>query len=193
MKPFPLPRFFDALRFLSAITEHQIVSRFYGGDHVAARVDIAAAAAGGFISIEHHLIRHRPTPRPIAVLAPHQTPPCAEQLAYVASRLWNPSSQPELVIRATAKFAAFFGGQHCVVPSVHLSHEVGLSSVFFTIREADPAFQWTLIAQSGPRGGRADAVTRDGTLIELIGRYSGVKVGQKLALAAAVGVTLELW
>jgi monoamine oxidase len=91
------------------------------------------------------------------------------------------------------KLAAFCGGHFSALPSAQLSHELGLSSVFAAKRLADSGFEWTLITQSGPRGGRVDAVSSDGTLIELIGRYSGAKVGGKLALSAAIGATLELW
>lgn len=193
MKSFPFPRFFGALRFVGAVTENQLVRWFYDGDYAAARADIAPAAAAGFITVEAHIIRPRSTLEPIAVLTPGKTPPCPEQVAYAASKLWSPSLQPELVIRGTVKLAAFCGGHHSVIPSAQLSHEVALSSVFFAKQQLDPGFEWNLITQSGPRGGRVDAVSSDGTLIELVGRYSGVKVGGKLALSAAIGATVELW
>lgn len=186
------PRFVQAFQSVAAATETQLAGHYYDGDRAAARAGICKALAEGFITAEMHLIRPRHTPGPIAVFSAGDPMPCPEHLAYVAEKRWSASLEPELVIRGTYKLAAYCGGHHGVIPSAHLSHEVALSSIFFAKQKADPSFRWTLVFQSGPRGVRVDAISGDGTLVEMVGRYAGAKLAQKLALAAT-GASLELW
>jgi hypothetical protein len=185
-------RLFDVFRSITAATEKQLTEHVYDGDRKAARTDIFDGVARGFFTAEVHLIRGKQMPGPIAVLSAGGSMPNAEHLAYVAEKRWNASLEPELVIRGTYKLSAYFAARHSAVPSPHLSHEIALSSVYFAKQKTDPSFQWTLVFQGGPRGVRVDAIDGDGTLVELVGRYSGEKLAQKVALTAA-GYNLELW
>ncbi len=180
----------DLARFVPVLTGPQIVQEYFSGSNEAMRRAMRSHLASGLIICSTEIIRPRSVVGPLLTVAPGQRHPSSHAIAYLAGKLWSNSLQTVLVVRATDKLMALYGGQRRALVSTHLSHEVALAGVFLFRRAHSPSFEWDLIRSGGDRGALPDAVSAD-AVIELIGRYNGTTVASKLGLAAEC--KLELW
>lgn len=122
-------------------------------------------------------------------MRPGDDQPRPGAIAYRAESLWG-DLQPVVVLSATAKLRALYGGEAHSLFSGHLSHEIGLTGIFLSQRQSNPDFEWTLINSKPGSGSLPDAVAGD-IAFELVGRYNGQTVGAKLSHSASY--ILEIW
>jgi hypothetical protein len=181
----------DLANPLRVLTQAQLLDHYFHNARDKMLRVLRSHRAAGLITISTELVRgRREVLRPITIIKAGELPPSAEHIAYAGRQRWSEAIAPTVIIRGTAKLAAYYGGEVQSVASASLSHEVALTDLFLRKRLADPDFHWTLVQAKPGAGPLPDAISAAGGL-ELIGRYNGSTVSAKLAIAASIN--LELW
>jgi hypothetical protein len=188
----PQDRLFkDLASFLPALTMPQALKEYFDGNREAMTRFLRAAKANGSIVITTDFVRHHENSAlPILRIARGEPLPSASKIAYAAAKRWCDFVEPVMVIRATGRLVASYGGEPRISLSAQVSHDIGLSQVFCHHRHLDRDFEWQLVSSKPGAGALADAIAGD-LAIELLGRYGSSQVAAKLQLAASAN--LELW
>ena len=179
----------DLARQIKVITEAQALKEYPWPNIDAFRRFLRGYERDGLLMKTSANARERDVEVCLATVRPGDDMPSHHTIAYRAAMLWG-DLQPVVVLTATAKLRALYGGESHTLISAHLSHEIALTDIFFAKRQANPDFEWTLTNSKPGNGSLPDAIAGE-TAFELVGRYNGSTVGAKLSIAATH--TLELW
>lgn len=179
----------DLARQFKAITEAQAFKSYPWASIHAFRRCLRDYERDGLWAKTTAIARERNVETCLAIVRPGDDMPRPNAIAYRAQSLWG-DLQPVVVLTATAKLRALYGGECHSLISANLSHEIALTDLFLSKRQSNPEFAWTLINSKPGNGSLPDAVAGD-VAFELVGRYNGQTIGAKLSLSATY--TLELW
>lgn len=179
----------DLARQLKVITEVQALKAYSWANIHAFRRFLRDYERDGLLTKTTTFARERNVEVCLATVRPGDDMPSQHAIAYRAATLWG-DLQPVVVLSATAKLRALYGGESHTLVSAHLSHEIALADIFLSKRQSNPDFEWTLTNSKPGSGSLPDAIAGE-TAFELVGRYNGGTVGAKFSIAATY--TLELW
>lgn len=170
-----------------------------------ARARLAALEAHGLVELFYRAAHPElDLPEPLVTWTPGAPEPQLGALAYRLESRWPLQHRRTLLVVATRKAAAWFGGHGGRRPrATEVSHDLGVASLFlaFRSRASSRAAAWvseaSLAADGWGKGAPLpDAVLRGGggeILIEFAGSYSKEKLEGFHEYCRVTGFSYEVW
>jgi hypothetical protein len=180
------------LATLPNLWSEQVLRTCCDGDPKTLNTVLRRLKSSGLATTSIVMMRHRiDAKKPIARISSEEHLFTSERIAYQGRLRWENELKPTLIIQATLKLHAHFGGNPQRVAPVNISDDIALAGILIQKSEANPGFHWELVRSKPGGGAQPDASTSDGFL-ELVGQYTGAMIQAKKGSGAAA-YSIEFW